>query len=223
MKLDFKVSGGLSGSEEWKRTKIRSGWLPSSEERKEPSFVSTSTKLVRPFGFGVSGEASEFQRMKKKPRFVSIYESWFASSEEWKRTKIRSGGLPIFGKSGTKIHRVDFRIPKNRKSRFIRSGRFLNSEERKIKIQSGGFPNSKEWKIKIRSGRFLNSEVRKRTNIRLGRLPSSGERKKIKIRRFGWISDEWMNQNQDSFYIKNSFYWLRVKEERILIDFNRFF
>ncbi|PKB96801.1 hypothetical protein RhiirA5_506839 [Rhizophagus irregularis] len=64
-KPDFKVSGGLPGSEEWKRTKIRSGWLPSSEERKEPSFV-------RPFGFGVSGGASEFRRTKKKPRFVSL-------------------------------------------------------------------------------------------------------------------------------------------------------
>ncbi|CAB4401501.1 unnamed protein product [Rhizophagus irregularis] len=70
---------------------------------------------------------------------------------------------------------------------------------------------------------FRRSEEKGPRFVSLGRLPSSGERKKIKIRRFGWISDEWMNQNQDSFYIKNSFYWLRVKEERILIDFNRFF
>ncbi|CAB4424005.1 unnamed protein product [Rhizophagus irregularis] len=42
------VLGGLPGSEERKRTKIQSGWLLSSEERKEPNFV-------RPFRFGVSG------------------------------------------------------------------------------------------------------------------------------------------------------------------------
>ncbi|CAB4411367.1 unnamed protein product [Rhizophagus irregularis] len=92
---------------------VRSGWLLSSEERKEPSFV-------RPFGFGVSGGASEFRRTKKKPRFVSIYESWFASSEERKRTKIRSGGLPIFGKSGTKIRKIgwisEFRRTENQDS-----------------------------------------------------------------------------------------------------------
>ncbi|CAB4401617.1 unnamed protein product [Rhizophagus irregularis] len=124
-----RVLGGLPGSEEWKRTKIRSGWLPSSEKRKEPSFV-------RPFGFGVSGGASEFRRMKKKPRFVSL------------------GGLPIFGKSGTKIRKfwVNFRRSEEKEPKFVSS-----------------------------SG-----------------LPSFRERKKIKIRRFGWISDEWMNQNQDS-------------------------
>ncbi|CAB4396735.1 unnamed protein product [Rhizophagus irregularis] len=42
----------------------------------------------------------------------------FTSSKEWKRTKIRSGGLPIFEKSGTKI----------------RLGGFPNSEKWKIKI-----------------------------------------------------------------------------------------
>ncbi|CAB5365745.1 unnamed protein product [Rhizophagus irregularis] len=95
-------SGWLSGSEEWKRTKIRSGWLPSSEERKKTKIRSgwllsseeqKEPSFVRPFGFGVSGAASKFRRMKKKPRFVSIYELWFTSSEEWKRTKIRSGGF----------------------------------------------------------------------------------------------------------------------------------
>ncbi|CAB5358638.1 unnamed protein product [Rhizophagus irregularis] len=187
---------------------IRSGWLPSSEEQKEPSFVSTSTKLVRPFGFGVSGGTSEFRRMKKKPRFVSIYESWFASSKEWKRTKIRSGRLLIFGKV---------------EPRFVRSGGFPNSEEWKIKIRSDGFPNSEERKIKFcKSGGFPNSEEQKikihkigwifefqsteknqdsfwvdfqRSEekeprfVSSGRLPSSGKQKKIKIRLGGFSTN----------------------------------
>ncbi|GET61915.1 hypothetical protein RIR_jg11865.t1 [Rhizophagus irregularis DAOM 181602=DAOM 197198] len=95
------------------------------------------------------GLASEFRRMEKT-KFCSVSQEGllsseerkknqdsFVSSEERKRTKIRSGGLSIFGKSGTKIRkigwisefrsteknqdsfRVDFRILKNGKSRFI--------------------------------------------------------------------------------------------------------
>ncbi|CAB5090085.1 unnamed protein product [Rhizophagus irregularis] len=45
---------------------------------------------------------------------------------------------------------------------------------------------------------FQRSEEKEPRFVSSGGLPSSGERKKIKIRRFGWISDEWMNQNQDS-------------------------
>ncbi|GET53696.1 hypothetical protein RIR_jg13030.t1 [Rhizophagus irregularis DAOM 181602=DAOM 197198] len=43
-----------------------------------------------------------------------------------------------------------------------------------------------------------SSEEKEPRFVSSGGLSSSGERKKIKIRRFGWISDEWMNQNQDS-------------------------
>ncbi|CAB5356963.1 unnamed protein product [Rhizophagus irregularis] len=160
-KPDFKVLGGLPGSEEWKRTKIRSGWLSSSQEQKEPSFV-------QPFGFSVSGGASEFRRMKKN-------QDSFTSSEERKRTKIRSGGLPIFGKSGNQDS-IGW-ISKFRSTENQDSIGWISEFQR-----SGGFPNSEEWNIKIQSGGFSNSEVRKRTKIR-----------------FGLTSEDWKKRNQDSF------------------------
>ncbi|CAB5336979.1 unnamed protein product [Rhizophagus irregularis] len=102
-------------SEERKRTKIRSGWFPSSEKWKEPSFV-------RPFRFSVLGGASEFQRMKKN-------QDLFASFEEWKRTKIH--------KYIRILVRVGFRSLEKVEPRFVRSGGFLNSEEQNIKIRFG--------------------------------------------------------------------------------------
>ncbi|GET59896.1 hypothetical protein RIR_jg17074.t2 [Rhizophagus irregularis DAOM 181602=DAOM 197198] len=150
---------------------IRSGWLPSSEEWKRTKIRS-----------GWLPSSEEW----KEPSFVRPFGfDSFASSEERKKTKIRLGGLPIFGKSGTKI----------------RSGGFLNSEEWKIKIRSGGFSNSevqKRTKIRKFQVDFRRSEKKEPRFVSSGGLPSYGERKKIKIRRLGWISDEWINQNQDS-------------------------
>ncbi|GET53393.1 hypothetical protein GLOIN_2v1722037 [Rhizophagus irregularis DAOM 181602=DAOM 197198] len=55
------------------------------------------------------------------------------SSEERKKPSFISfGGLPIFGKRGTKIY----------------SGRLLSSEERKTKIRSGGLPKIRGTKIR---------------------------------------------------------------------------
>ncbi|GET53796.1 hypothetical protein RIR_jg13247.t1 [Rhizophagus irregularis DAOM 181602=DAOM 197198] len=100
--------------------------------------------------------ASEFRRTERT-KFRSVSQEGllsseerkknqdsFASSEKQKRTKIRSGRLPIFGKSRTKI----------------RSGGFLNSEVRKrTKIRSGGLPSSGERKkIKIRRFGWISDE-----------------------------------------------------------------
>ncbi|CAB4406033.1 unnamed protein product [Rhizophagus irregularis] len=73
---------------------------------KKLSFVSLKLGLV-------SQEELPSSKKQKKLRFVSIYKSWFVSSEEPKirsgrllkneNPKIRSDGLPIFGKSGIKI------------------------------------------------------------------------------------------------------------------------
>ncbi|GET52962.1 hypothetical protein RIR_jg10058.t1 [Rhizophagus irregularis DAOM 181602=DAOM 197198] len=104
-KPDFKVSGGLPGSEEWKRTKIRSGWLSSSEEWKEPSFV-------RPFGF-VSSE--ERKRTKIRSGGLPIFGK--------SGTKIRKiGWISEFRSTENQdsFDRMDFQIPKYEKSRFDR-------------------------------------------------------------------------------------------------------
>ncbi|CAB5378023.1 unnamed protein product [Rhizophagus irregularis] len=132
-----RVLGGLPGSEEWKRTKIRSGWLPSSEKRKEPSFV-------RPFGFGVSGGASEFRRMKKKPRFVSLRVLKNRKEPRF----ISLGGLPIFGKSGTKIRSGGFSNSEVRKRTKIYKFwvNFRRSEEKEPKFVQVGFQVSENGK-----------------------------------------------------------------------------
>ncbi|UZO05960.1 uncharacterized protein OCT59_026297 [Rhizophagus irregularis] len=92
----------------------------------------------------------------KEPRFIS------------------SGGLPIFGKSGTKIRKIG--TEKNQDSiGWIFKFRSMEKNQDSFQVE---FRRSEE-----KEPRFVSS----------GGLSSSGERKKIKIRRFGWISDEWMN------------------------------
>ncbi|UZO24456.1 uncharacterized protein OCT59_016755 [Rhizophagus irregularis] len=172
MKLDFKVSGGLPGSEEWKRTKIRSGWLSSSEEWKEPSFV-------RPFGF------------------INIYESWFVSSEERKRTKIRSGGLPIFGKSGTKIRKIgwisEFRrsggFPNSEERKIkIRSDGFPNSEDRvDFRILKNGNQDSIGWISEFQS-------MEKNQDSFWVDFRRSEEKEPRFVNKFGWASKFWRTE-----------------------------
>ncbi|CAB4390454.1 unnamed protein product [Rhizophagus irregularis] len=123
---------------------------------------------------------------------TKIRSGWLPSSEEWKRTKIRSGWLP----SSEEWKRTK-----------IRSGWLPSTEEQNQvlfghlgSVSQEGLPSSEERKKNQDSFRvdFQRSEEKEPRFVSSGRLPSSGERKKIKICRFGWISDEWMNQNQDS-------------------------
>ncbi|PKK69646.1 hypothetical protein RhiirC2_780757 [Rhizophagus irregularis] len=170
------------------RTKILknlgSGWLPSSEEQKEPSFVSTSTKL----GSRVlkNGKELRFVRVgfrsleKVETRFIRSGSGGFSNSEVQKITKIRKFW-------------VDFRRSEEKKPRFIsKSGGFPNSEEQKIKIHKIG------WIFEFQSTEknqdsfwvdFQRSEEKEPRFVSSGRLPSSGKQKKIKIRLGGFSTN----------------------------------
>ncbi|CAB4437966.1 unnamed protein product [Rhizophagus irregularis] len=96
----------------------------------------------------------------KEPRFVSIYESWFRavpSSEERKRTKIRSGWLPsseeqrkIKIRLGCLGFRVDFRRSEEEKPRFVREN------ERESVIQKGKGETSERVRVNFR--RMVNQD-----------------------------------------------------------------
>ncbi|GET51524.1 hypothetical protein GLOIN_2v1779851 [Rhizophagus irregularis DAOM 181602=DAOM 197198] len=94
---------------------------------------------------------------------------------------------------------------KTKKPRFVRSGGLPKNEN--PKIRSGGLPKNENQKIKIRSGGLLCGKTKIRFGLasdlwksgtkirkyeswsRVSRM-SSEERKKPKIRKFGWIAKE---------------------------------
>ncbi|GET59897.1 hypothetical protein RIR_jg17074.t1 [Rhizophagus irregularis DAOM 181602=DAOM 197198] len=172
----------------WKTPALTRNWTLRTYKR-TPALIQNRTLRFR-VGFLVLKNGKEL-------RFIR--SGWLPSSEEWKRTKIRSGWLP----SSEEWKEPSFVRPFGFDS-------FASSEERKkTKIRLGGLPIFGKSGTKIRKigteknqdsfqVDFRRSEKKEPRFVSSGGLPSYGERKKIKIRRLGWISDEWINQNQDS-------------------------
>ncbi|CAB4418208.1 unnamed protein product [Rhizophagus irregularis] len=170
------------------------------------------------FGSRVGFRSTEPQRFLRvgfrvpkngKPRFVSIYESWF-----------RAGFLvPKNGKE-PRFDQVGSRIPKNGKSRF--ASEFRRTEKRELRFDRVGFlvpKNGKEPRFvqpfgifrRMKKPRFVRMEFGQtgeprfvssgglRTNegikIRSGRFRTNG---RTKIRKFGWASEERKPKDKDS-------------------------
>ncbi|CAB4405809.1 unnamed protein product [Rhizophagus irregularis] len=131
------VSGGLPGSKEWKRTKIRSGGLPNSEERK--------IKI-------------RFRVLKNGKKRTKVRSGGLPGSEERKRTKIRKFGRSV--SSEERKNQDSFGWTSDKRGNQDLFG--WASEERKPKDKDsiGRLPKNENPKIKISSGL---SEERKKT------------------------------------------------------------
>ncbi|CAB4434474.1 unnamed protein product [Rhizophagus irregularis] len=181
---------GLPGSKEWKRTKIRSGGLPNSEERKIKirfRVPKNGKKRTKDRVVPKNGKEPRFVRLfgifrrTKKPRFVwmdfgQTGEPRFISSgglQTNEGIKIRSGRFRTNGR--TKIRKFGWaseeRKPKDKDS----IGRLLKNENPKIKISSDLSEERKKTKDSCLPKNGKNQDS-------FSGLPSSEEQRKTKIR-----------------------------------------
>ncbi|CAB5375454.1 unnamed protein product [Rhizophagus irregularis] len=170
-----------------KKTKFRKfkTWIGCSEGRENSKIRSGGLlKKRKPRNQDSIWRASE-ERKTKKPRFVRSggllknenlkIRSGGLPKNENQKIKIRSGGL-LCGKTKIRSGGVGFRPSGKEEPRFVRSGGLLTFGKRETKIRFG--LASDFWK----SGTKIHKS-------RMSRM-SSEERKKPKIRKFGWIAKE---------------------------------
>ncbi|CAB4405808.1 unnamed protein product [Rhizophagus irregularis] len=168
------VSGGLPGSKEWKRTKIRSGGLPNSEERK--------IKI-------------RFRVLKNGKKRTKVRSGGLPGSEERKRTKIRKFGRSV--SSEERKNQDSFGWTSDKRGNQDLFG--WASEERKPKDKDsiGRLPKNENPKIKISSGsvgfRVLKNNGKPRF-VSFGIFGKSG----TKIRLVSWVGSDEQKKTKDS-------------------------
>ncbi|CAB5357784.1 unnamed protein product [Rhizophagus irregularis] len=110
--------------------------------------------------------------------------------------RFQAGFLVLKNEKELRFNWVGFRVLKNGKNQVLfghlgsvsQEGLLSSEERKKTKIRSGRFPNSEEWKIKIRFR--LTSEDQKKRNQDSFRWASKFWRTEKDQDSFGWISDE---------------------------------
>ncbi|CAB4437274.1 unnamed protein product [Rhizophagus irregularis] len=175
------VSGGLPGSKEWKRTKIRSGGLPNSEERKIkirsgglPGSEERKRTKIRSDGLRTNRGTKIRSGGLQTNEGIKIRSGRFRTNG---RTKIRSGGLPKNENPKIKIRKIG-RLPKNENPKIkIRSG--LSEERKKTKDSVSVFRRTEKTKIRLVGFRVLKNNGKPRFVWCLGWVPMNRKKPKI--------------------------------------------